>query len=269
MEPQLTTEDKLQQTAGNLFDLGGRVALVTGGNGGIGLAIAIGLGQAGAKVMIAGRNEAKGAEAIETLSRLGVTARFGRADVSNESQCMKLADDTLSAFGRVDILVNNAGVTARKPPQVLSVEEWHTVLNSNLSSAFFCARAAYPMMKSQGGGKIIGIGSMYSKFASHFSAAYGASKGGLVQLTRSLAVAWAPDNIQANAILPGWIRTDMGKSVQKEVPGLREKVVARTPAGRWGEPVDLQGTAIFLASRASDFVTGTAIPVDGGYSSAG
>ena len=139
-------------------------------------------------------------------------------------------------------------------------------MDTNLTSAFLCSRAAYPGMKQAGGGKVINIGSMLSIFGAPYAPAYGASKGGVVQFTRSLATAWAPDNIQANAVLPGWIDTELTRKARDQVQGLHDRVTARTPAGRWGEPDDLAGVAVFLASKASDFVTGTAIPVDGGYS---
>ena len=168
--------------------------------------------------------------------------------------------------GRLDILVNNAGTNIRKAAHDMSLDEWHHVMDTNLTSTFLCCRAAHALMKEAGGGKIINIGSMLSIFGAPYAPAYGASKGGVVQLTRSLATAWAADNIQANAVLPGWIDTELTRKAREQVPGLNERVLARTPAGRWGVPADLAGIAVFLASSASDFVTGTAIPVDGGYS---
>ncbi|MBY3101250.1 glucose 1-dehydrogenase [Rhizobium laguerreae] len=252
-----------------LFDLTGRVALVTGGNGGIGLSIAKALGQAGAKIYIVGRNKDKGGSAIADLADRGVVAHFMAANVSAEDQAQSSVDQCIKLFGRLDILVNNAGITARRRPEDLVLEDWTNVLDVNLTSAFLCSRAAFPAFQRQGGGKVINIGSLFSTFGSEFSAAYGASKGAIVQFTKALAVAWASKNIQANTILPGWITTEMGSSVQNDPDGRSAKIVARTPAGRWGQVEDLQGTAVFLASRASDFVTGTSIPVDGGYSSAG
>jgi len=148
----------------------------------------------------------------------------------------------------------------------LSTAEWHTVIDTNLTSAFICTNAAYPHMKKAGRGKIINIGSMMSIFGAGFAPAYAASKGGIVQFTRACATAWAKENIQVNAVLPGWIDTDLTRDARREVAGLNERVLARTPAGRWGDPKDFAGIAVFLASTASDFVTGAAIPVDGGYS---
>jgi 2-deoxy-D-gluconate 3-dehydrogenase len=167
---------------------------------------------------------------------------------------------------QVDILVNNAGTTVRKMPQDLSLSDWHQVMDTNLTSAFLCSRAVHPHLQRAGGGKVINIGSMLSIFGAPYASAYGASKGGVVQFTRSLATAWAGDNIQVNAVLPGWIDTELTQGARQQVAGLYERVLARTPAGRWGAPGDLAGVAVFLASAASDFITGTAIPVDGGYS---
>ena len=177
-----------------------------------------------------------------------------------------MVERTQREFGRIDILVNNAGTNIRKPPHQLSLEEWESVIKTNLTSAFLCSQAVHPAMKAVGGGKIINIGSMMSIFGVSFSPAYAASKGGIVQFTRSCAVAWAADNIQANAVLPGWIDTDLTKRARAEIDGLHDKVLARTPAARWGATADFAGIAVFLSSSASDFVTGTAIPVDGGFS---
>jgi 2-deoxy-D-gluconate 3-dehydrogenase len=249
-----------------LFELSGKVAVVTGGNGGIGLGMARGLAAAGAAVVVAGRDANKNTAAVDILTRSGARAIAAQADVRRKESCQAMIEAATKAFGGVDILVNNAGINIRKQPQDYSVEEWHTVIDSNLSSAFLCCQAAYPAMVRAGGGKIIGIGSMMSIFGAPFTAAYAASKGGLVQLTRALATAWAKDNIQVNAVLPGWIDTDLTRKAREQVSGLHERVVARTPVARWGTPDDLAGIAVFLASPASDFITGTAIPVDGGYS---
>jgi 2-deoxy-D-gluconate 3-dehydrogenase len=143
------------------------------------------------------------------------------------------------------------------------------VLETNLDGAFFCSQAAYPLMKAAGGGKIINIGSMFSLFGARYAVPYAASKGALIQMTKSLACAWANDNIQVNAVLPGWIDTELTRTARREVRGLNEAVLARTPMGRWGEPRDLGGIAVFLAGPAADFVTGAAIPVDGGFSAMG
>jgi 2-dehydro-3-deoxy-D-gluconate 5-dehydrogenase len=249
-----------------LFDLSGRVAIVTGGNGGIGFGMASSLATAGADVAIVGRNEAKSAAAVADLTAAGSKAIYSVADVTDEAAVSAMVDRVRRELGRIDILVNNAGINIRKPPQALDVAEWNSVISTNLTSAFLCSRAVHPAMKEAGGGKIINIGSMMSIFGTSFAPAYAASKGGIVQFTRSCAVAWAADNIQVNAVLPGWIDTDLTRRAREEVGGLHEKVLARTPAGRWGVPGDFAGIAVFLASAASDFVTGAAIAVDGGFS---
>ena len=249
-----------------IFDLAGRVAIVTGGNGGIGLGMARGLAEAGAAVAIVGRNAAKSDAAVAELKQRGAKTISVIADVTDKAAVAAMVERTKTEFGRIDILVNNAGINVRKPPHVLALEEWDSVIKTNLTSAFLCSQAAYPAMKAAGGGKIINIGSMMSIFGASFAPAYAASKGGIVQFTRSCAVAWAADNIQANAILPGWIDTDLTKRARAEIDGLHDKVLARTPAARWGAIDDFAGIAVFLSSSASDFVTGTAIPVDGGFS---
>jgi 2-dehydro-3-deoxy-D-gluconate 5-dehydrogenase len=251
------------------FDLKGRVALVTGGNGGIGLGMARGLAQAGAAIAVAGRNLEKSQAAAAELSAKGVKTAVVEVDVTDEMSCRKMVDTTMAQLGRLDILINNAGINIRKQPQDYTLAEWRLVIESNLSSAFTCSHAAYPHMKAVGAGKIINIGSMMSIFGASFAPAYAASKGGIVQMSRALATAWAKDNIQVNAVLPGWIDTDLTKRARAEVSGLNSMVLMRTPARRWGTPDDLGGIAVFLASPASDFVTGTAIPVDGGYAAQG
>jgi len=259
----------MNETRVKLFDLAGRVALVTGGNGGIGLGMATGLAQAGAAIAVVGRNRGKGEAAVEQLRAHGVECAFVAADVTDEAECRRMVRETVERLGRLDIVVNNAGGNIRKRPEAYAAAEWHQVMDTNLTSAFHASQAAYPELCKAGGGKIINIGSMTSIFGVAFAAAYAASKGGIVQLSKSLATAWAKDNIQVNAVLPGWIDTELTRTARTQVEGLHERVVARTPAGRWGVPEDLAGVAVFLASAASDFVTGTAIPIDGGYSAQG
>ena len=248
-----------------LFDLAGRVAIVTGGNGGIGLGMAKGLAGAGAAIVVAGRDVAKNVAAVKEIQGLGATASAIAVDVLKEDSCRTLIADTVKRHGRLDILVNNAGMSIRKQPQDFTAAEWHKVLDSNLTSAFLCSQAAYPEMKKAGAGKVINIGSMMSIFGAAFATAYAASKGGMVQMTKAMATAWAKDNIQVNSILPGWIDTALTRRAREEVQGLHESVLKRTPAGRWGVPDDFAGIAVFLAAPASDFVTGAAITVDGGY----
>jgi 2-deoxy-D-gluconate 3-dehydrogenase len=257
-------EEELVQ---DLFSLKGKVGIVTGGNGGIGKGIACGFAAAGSDLVIAARNEAKTAEAArEIQEKFGVRVLGVQVDVREEAQIRGVVQQVLKTVGRIDILVNNAGINIRKMPQDYKSAEWDDILNVNLRSAFLFSQAVYPAMKSSGGGKIINIGSMTSIFGVAQAPVYGASKGGIVQLTRSLAVAWAPDKIQVNALLPGWINTDLTQNARRAWPDLNERVLFRTPAGRWGEPTDLSGAAVFLASAASDFITGVALPLDGGYS---
>jgi 2-deoxy-D-gluconate 3-dehydrogenase len=248
-----------------VFDLKGKVAVVTGGNGGIGLGMARGLARAGAHVVVAARNAEKSAAAVREIEGIGGHASVEPVDVADEASVTRLMHNIHNRQGRLDILVNNAGMNIRKPVHELTLPEWRQVIDTNLTSAYLTCHAAYPLFKAAGGGKIINIGSMMSIFGASFAPAYAASKGGIVQLTKATAVAWAPDNIQVNAVLPGWIDTELTQNARREVKGLHESVLARTPAGRWGTSEDMEGIAVFLASAASNFVTGTAIPVDGGY----
>jgi len=231
--------------------------------------MARGLAQAGAAIAIAGRNLEKSQAAAAELGAMGVKTAVVEVDVTDDTSARKMVDTTMAVLGRLDILINNAGINIRKQPQDYTLAEWRLVIDSNLTSAFTCAHAAYPHMKAAGAGKIINIGSMMSIFGASFAPAYAASKGGIVQLSRALATAWAKDNIQVNAVLPGWIDTDLTRRARAEVSGLNSMVLMRTPARRWGTPDDMSGIAVFLAGPASDFVTGTAIPVDGGYAAQG
>src|SRR5476649_2611366 len=241
-----------------IFDLKNRVAFITGGNGGIGLGMAKGLAAAGATIVIAGRNKTKAQAALSELQKIGSQAEFIELDVLKEESCRQAIALAVDHLGRLDILVNNAGTTVRKQPQDLSAQEWHHVMDTNLTGAFLCSQAAYPHMVKAGGGKIINIGSMMSVFASSYATPYAASKGAIVQMARSMAVAWAKDNIQVNTILPGWVDTDLTRKAREQVEGLHDKVLARTPAQRWGAPSDFAGIAVFLASAGSDFITGAA-----------
>ena len=250
----------------SLFDLKGRVALVTGGNGGIGLGMARGLAAAGADVVVAGRQAAKSKSAVGELAALGVRSAAVEVNVADEASVKQMVERTVERMGRLDILINNAGINIRKRPEQYKMSEWREVLSINLDGAFYCSHAAYPAMKAAGGGKIINIGSMMSIFGAAFATPYASSKGGIVQMSKALATAWAVDNIQVNAVLPGWIDTELTQKAREQVDGLHDNVLKRTPAARWGEPTDFAGIAVFLASKASDFVTGAAIPVDGGFS---
>jgi 2-dehydro-3-deoxy-D-gluconate 5-dehydrogenase len=250
------------------FDLTGRIAIVTGGNRGIGFGMARGLASRGASISVAGRDRLKSDQAVTELERLGVEAMAVEVDVTDEASLTAMVEATIERFGRIDILVNNAGMNIGGLPQDLATADWHKVMDTNLTSAFIGSRLVFPHMQHQGGGKVINTGSMKSIFGSLRGPAYAASKAGIVQLTKSLALAWAEHNIQVNAVLPGWIETDSSSRTRQETPGLYESTMARIPARRWGVVDDFGGVASFLASSASDYVTGIAIPVDGGYTSA-
>ena len=249
-----------------LFNLTEKVALITGGNGGIGLAMAKAIGEAGATVVIAGRNEDKNKNSIEELNSLNIKCMSFIVDVVDEISCNELIEDVVKEFGKINILVNNAGTNIRKRPEEYELDEWKSIIDTNLISMFTCSKAVFKYFKNINGGKIINIGSMHSLFGAPLGSAYSASKGGVVQLTKSLANTWAKDNIQVNAVLPGYIDTTLTRQARIDIPELQKRVEERTPAGRWGNPDDLGGIAVFLSSNASNYVTGTAIPVDGGYS---
>src|SRR5271155_305075 len=250
-----------------LFDLTGRVAVVTGGNGGIGRGIALGLAQAGAAVAVLGRNDEKNQRVLSELKAIGVPSMAVKVDVTNRAGLEPALNKIERELGSLDILVNNAGnvslsggVLNEKP------EDWDGVIETQLNSVFLLSKLAAKSMLTRKSGKIINIASMYSFFGSALIPSYSAAKGAIVQLTKSMAIELAPHNIQVNAIAPGWIETDMTAPVRTvSMKLMNDEILARTPAGRWGQPEDVAGTAVFLASRASDFVTGTTIPVDGGY----
>jgi len=249
-----------------MFDLTGRVALVTGGNGGIGLGMATGLAKAGATVMVAGRNATKNDAAVAGLRALGAKAESIAVDVTDPASITAMVEETAKRLGRLDILVNNAGTNIRNRPETYKLEDWHSIINTNLTSGMLASQAAYPYLKAHGCGRVINNGSMLSIFGLPLHVAYGASKGGVVQMTKSTAVAWAADGITVNVILPGWIDTDLTRKARQDMAGLNDNVLARTPSKRWGMPADFEGVAAFLASDSAAFITGVAIPVDGGYS---
>lgn len=248
------------------FGLDGRVAIVAGGNRGIGLAIARGMAAAGARVVIAARDLDRSKEAAAGLRDVGAEGVALPLDVRDDASVAALMPETVTRCGALHIVVNSVGIHIRRPPHDLALAEWKEVLDVNLTGSYRLARAAFPHLRAAGGGKIVMLGSMFSVFGASYAAAYAASKGGLVQLVKSLAVAWARDRIQVNAILPGWIDTDLTRQARAQVSGLHERVVDRTPAGRWGVPEDIAGAAVFLASPAAEFVTGALLHVDGGYS---
>ena len=247
----------------NLFDLTGRVAVVTGGNGGIGRSIALGLAQAGAAVAVLARNEEKNQRVISEIQELGVAALAVKVDVSVREELRPALAKVEEALAPVSILVNNAGIAFIVGVLDETPEDWDKVIETDLNACFLISKLAAKSMVKQGQGKIINIVSMYSFFGSALVPSYSAAKGALIQLTKSMAIELAPFGIQVNAIAPGWIETDMTAPL-KPSP-LYQEIITRTPAGRWGNPDELSGTAVYLASRASNFVTGATICVDGGY----
>ena len=248
------------------MSLKGKVAVVTGGNGGIGLGFATGLAQDGADIAIWARNIEKSEAAVKKLKSLGINAKAFNVDVADKNQINQGMIDTEKEFGGVDILVANAGINIRKAPENYLPEEVDRIIKVNLTGVFDCCQAVYPSMKKRGGGKIITVGSLTSVFGFGIAPIYSATKGAVVQLTMSLANSWGRDNIQVNSVLPGWIKTELTEQT-RSLPDFVNKVLDRTPAGRWGEPIDFAGIAKFLGSSDSDFITGVAIPVDGGFTS--
>ena len=252
----------------NLFDLTGRVAVVTGGNGGIGRSLALGFAQAGASVAIMGRDEEKNLRVLGELKEIGNPSMALSVDLKQRDQLAPAIDEVEGQLGSIGILVNNAGIVSLSGGILQeSAEDWDGVIETQLNSVFLLSKIVADRMKEHMAGKIINIGSMYSFFGSAVAPSYSAAKGAIVQLTKSMAIELAAYNIQVNAIAPGWFVTDMTAPVRSpEMKQMNDEIMARTPAGRWGHPDELAGTAIFLATSASDFVTGALIPVDGGYS---
>jgi 2-deoxy-D-gluconate 3-dehydrogenase len=246
-----------------MFDLSGEIAVVTGGNGGIGRAIALGFAEAGASVAILARNEEKNRAVVEELRKMGVQAAAIPLDVTRRNDLRPAMEEAERKLGPISILVNNAGIATMLNALTLKAEEWDRVIETNLNSCFFLSQIAASSMVTRKHGKIINIASEYSLFGSPVLTPYTASKGALVQTTKSMAIALAPHNVQVNTIVPGWIETDMTAFAQSG--SIFDEIIMRTPAGRFGRPEEMAGAAIFLASRASDFVTGSTVFVDGGY----
>lgn len=247
-----------------MFDLSGRVAAVTGGNRGIGRGIATGLAMAGASIAVLARDQENNRATVEELTGLGVRAFSVQLDVRKRSALPPALAEVERVLGAIDILVNNAGTARLKPSLEADEKSWDTVIETNLNSVFLLSQIAARSMVRRGRGKIINLASEYALFGSGLLSSYSASKGAIVQLTKSMAIELAPSNIQVNAILPGWIDTDLTAPV-KSTP-LYDEIIMRTPAGRFGRPSELAGAAVFLASDASNFVTGSVVTVDGGYS---
>ncbi|SDG89328.1 SDR family oxidoreductase [Propionivibrio dicarboxylicus] len=248
-----------------LFNLSGRTALITGSVRGIGFSLAEGLAAAGARILINGRQQTAVDEAVAKLRAAGHAAEGCVFDVIDEA-AVEAAFADLDARGiAVDILINNAGIQFRKPMVELEVADWQRVIDTNLTGAFIVARATAKRMIARGqGGKIINIGSLTSEAARATVAPYTAAKGGIKMLTRAMAAEWAPHNIQANAIGPGYILTEMNTALIENA-AFDAWVRASNPAGRWGKPDELAGTAVYLASEASNYVNGQIIYVDGGW----
>ena len=235
-----------------LFDLNGRVAVVTGGNGGIGRSLALGCAAAGASVAIVGRNQEKNERVLEELREIGNPAMALRVDLTQRNQHEPAMQEIERQMGSVGILINNAGIVSLSGGILQeSAEDWDNVIETQLNAVFLFSKLAAKSMSERKAGKIINIGSMYSYFGSAVAPSYSAAKGAIVQLTKSMAIELAPYNVQVNAIAPGWIETDMTLPVRSpEMKEMNDEIISRTPAGRWGQPHELIGTAIFLASQA-------------------
>ena len=251
---------------GSLFDLSGRVAVVTGGNRGIGRAMALGLARAGASVAVLARNPRHNELMLAELNRIGGPALVLPLDVTDRPALAFAVVEIERALGGIGILVNNAGIVAQTGGVLNeTADEWDETIETHLNATFLLSQlVAKSMVKRKSGGKIINLASMYSIFGSDRVPSYSAAKGGIVQLTKSLAIELAPHGIQVNAIAPGWIETDMTAAI-RDSP-MNEEIIARTPAKRWGKSDELIGATVFLASRGADFITGATLPVDGGYS---
>ncbi|RUR32674.1 SDR family NAD(P)-dependent oxidoreductase [Vreelandella nanhaiensis] len=248
----------------NLFELNGRVALVTGAAGGIGAAIAEGLVDAGAKCVLADLSKENCEATLSRLRGKNGDVRAVSLDVRDRSSCEAAVMEAVSAFGGLDILVNCAGTNTRMRPEEYPESLWEEIIDTNLKGTFLMCQAAFAPLRSSGKGKIINVGSILSLAANEVTGPYAASKGGVVQLSKSLACSWAEQNITVNTILPGWIDTPLSRQARIDIPGHAERVVDTTPLRRWGEPADLIGSAVFLSSHASDFITGISLVVDGG-----
>lgn len=246
------------------FRLTGKTALVTGASRGLGKAIALGLADAGAQVALASRDLSALEGVAQEVSQLGSKALAVQVDVSEVTAVDRMVREVIEALGKIDILVNAAGITTRHPSEDYPEGEWEQVLDVNLKGTFLCCQAVARHMIPQGGGKIINIASLASVIGIPLTPAYNASKGGVAQLTKALAVDWARYKINVNAIGPGYFHTDLTAPLLKD-PVRSSQIMSRIPMGRWGKPEELQGAAVFLASEASAYVTGQTLYVDGGW----
>ena len=249
------------------FDLTGKIALVTGATRGLGRAIASGLAHAGAEVVVAGRREHAVDATVEELTAAGANASGVLLDVTDHDGIDRTLREVVETTGRLDILVNNAGVIERFPAEQYPLESWHRVMDTNLTSAFVLCQAAGRIMLDQGDGKIVNVASVLAYSGGRNVVAYAVSKGGLVQLTRALAAEWAGCGVNVNAIAAGYFRTDLTESLRNN-ENRERSLLARIPAGRWGEPVELAGTVVFLCSAAASYVNGAVLEVDGGWTAA-
>ncbi len=249
----------------DMLNLKRQVAVVTGGSSGLGVTFAQALAESGANIELAARRIDKLNDVAEDLTHLGVKVKAFQCDVSNQEQVHSLISDTVHTFGRLDILVNNAGVAAMSPATEISLQDWNRVVSVNLTGSFLCARESAKQMMKQGQGKIVNIASIYGAVGDVFPASpYYATKGAIVNLTRDLAVEWAPYKINVNAIAPGFFPSEMTETIFQD-PHYLEYINKQTPLGRPGNADDLKGAVVFLSSRASDYVTGQTIFVDGGW----
>jgi len=250
----------------NLFDLQGKTAIVTGGARGLNYSIASGLHEAGVKLVLVDLNEKSVIDASEELGKSGATVDYVVGDLSKLDELPNLYEKALTKLdGHLDILINGAGMQYRCKAVDFPLEKWNQIIAINLSAVFKLAQLAGATMLQQGRGKIINIASMTSFFGSEMIPAYAASKGGVMQLTKALSNEWAGKQVNVNAIAPGYMKTALTADMKSKNPQQYTEITNRIPAHRWGEPSDLKGTAIFLASSASDYISGAIIPVDGGY----
>lgn len=246
-----------------LFSLSDKSALVTGGYRGLGLSIARGLGQAGATVFLNGRSVSGVEQGVKTLRSEGIEAQAIPFDITDEQAVSAAITRLEEQCGAIDILVNNAGIHRRSPLLDMSLDDFNTVITTNLTAAFLVARAVVPKMIANGGGKVINLCSLMSDLARPTTGNYAAAKGGLRMLTRAMTAEWAGKNIQINGIAPGYFETEMTRSLVED-PKFNSWICGRTPSGRWGKPEELRGVAVFLASAASQYINGQLIAVDGG-----
>lgn len=246
------------------FDIRDKVVLITGAAGGIGAALSRGFAQSGATLVLTDVDSEKLDALASELQESGTQVGVFKLQVEDRAACESVVAATVATFGGVDVLINCAGVNTRMRPELYAEDVWDRIIDINLKGSFNMCQAVHSTMQARGKGKIINIGSILALASNAVTAAYSASKGGILQLTRSLACAWAKDGINVNVIQPGWIDTALSRQARVDIPGHAERVVATTPLGRWGEPDDMVGPALFLASSASDFVTGASLVVDGG-----